>query len=115
MSKKTSPYFSSFRELLDIWDENVEKDELEKLADEENISFFFTFDGEPYGGTEDTRLAFARMKSPEDEDIAWAKQSTFVGVNIKKLSKNHKEQKIFSQSNLEKIKPISREDAFKDM
>ena len=81
--------------------------------DEDDISFFFTLDDEIYGGTEDNRLAFARMKSPEDEDKSWAKEATIVGINLKKLSQGHKEQKMFSQSDLKKIKPISKEEAFK--
>jgi hypothetical protein len=116
MSKKTSPYFSSFRELLDKWDENIEKEkELDKITDEDDISFFFTLNDEVYGGTEDSRLAFARMKSPEEEDKAWAKESTFIGINLKKLVNGNKEQKIFSQSDLKKIKPISKKDAFKNI
>ena len=118
MSKKTSPYFSSFRELLDVWDENIEKDKLEKMTDEDDISFFFTVDEKIYGGTEDSRLAFARMKSPdkEEDDEAWAKEATFIGLNLEKLAKEGvKEQKIFSQSDLKNIKPISREDAFKSI
>ena len=116
MRKKTSPYFSSFRELLDKWDENIEKDKkLEKMADDDNISFFFTLDDNVYGGTEDSRLAFARMKSPEEEDESWVKDATFIGINLEKLEQGHKEQKIFSKSDLKKIKPISKENAFRDL
>lgn len=115
MNKKTSPHFSSFRELLDKWDENIEKEKLEELTDEDDISFFFTLNDEVYGGTEDSRLAFARMKSTEEEDKSWAKESTFIGINLKKLAEGNKEQKIFSQSDLKKIKPISKEDAFRNI
>jgi len=117
MSKKTSPYFSSFRELLDLWDENLDKNKLEKMTEEDDISFFFISDGKTYGGTEDSRLTFARMKSPdnEDENEAWAKEATFIGINLEKLKDGQKEQKLFSQSDLKNIKPISKEDAFKNI
>jgi hypothetical protein len=111
--KTNSPAFSSFRELIDKWNEAQEKEKIEKLADEENICFFFVKDDTVYGGTEESRLIFAKMKNPDaDEGKKWIKDANFTGLDLAKTLKGEKSQKLFARNDIKSIKIISREDAF---
>ena len=104
--------FSSFRELLDIWDKNQNKLKIKVLLEDNGLVFFFKKDNTIYGATENNRLTFSRMKNPEKEDLNWSKEASFTAINLedKELSKN-----IFNKKNLEEIEIIDQEKAEKEL
>jgi hypothetical protein len=104
--------FSSFRELLDIWDHNQEKIKVKVLLEDNGLVFFFKKDNTIYGATENNRLTFSRMKNPEKEDENWSKEASFTAVNLedKELSKN-----IFNKKDIEQIEIIDQEKAEKQL
>ena len=108
--KEKSPAFSTFRELLDLWDGCVEKD---KLADDESICFFFIHDDKVYGGTEEARLTFAMIKNPEKDDNV--KDASFSAINLEKAVNGQQEEKMFAPKDAKKMKIISKEEAFKKL
>lgn len=131
MEKQYSVGFSKFRQLMDLWDnyvlaENVEH-EIEKFLDHKQLLMFFTFTYKKkyeddkksvtklYGATEEGRLGFARMKSPNPEDPE-VYQDNFTAFDLKSLlNKSNSDEietiKIFNKKDLKNIKIIEKEKA----
>ena len=79
--KRYSVQFSEFRNLMDVWDNYVfvetVHNELEKFLTHKEIIMYFLYPVRHgklkkkvrlYGATEDGRLAFAKIKSPNEDD-----------------------------------------------
>jgi hypothetical protein len=133
MEKRYSVGFSEFRNLMDLWDnyvfmENIEH-EIQKFLDHKQILMFFKYpvgkkhdesEAKIYGATEDGRLGFARMKSPNPEDPE-EYQDNFTAFDLKSLL-NHTEDKeevetikIFDRKDLKKIKIMNKEDVVEEL
>lgn len=106
-----SPNFSDFRHLMDKWDEVKDKFNKKCLMEDNKITFFFKKDKTIYGGSEDSRIAFARMKNPEKEDADWAKDATFSAYNLEEEKPN---MVLFNKKDLD-IKVIDQEQAEKEL
>lgn len=101
------PAFSSFRALMTLWDHNVAVDRLL----EQDMCFFFSKDGGLFGGTEESRLAFARMKHPDGEDgKKWVKDAAFSAVDLLRAVKGEQIQRVFSSRDLSGIKVLDRDE-----
>lgn len=107
-----SPNFSNFRNLIDKWDEVKDKFNKKCLIEDNDIMFFFKKDNVIYGGSENSRLVFARMKNPEKEEAEWAKDATFSAYN---LESEKPSETVFGKKDLEKIKIIDQEKAEKEL
>lgn len=102
----TSPAFSDFRELMDIWDASS------RLFVESDLCMFFEKDGVLYGATESGRITFARMKNPESkEDLSWGKEATFSAYDLEKTASGNKTMSVFGKSDISKMKSMSEEEA----
>jgi hypothetical protein len=102
--------FSAFRELLDQWDQHLERENLEQILHGGDISFFFTRGDEIFGAPEESRLTYARMKNPDEEDDeGWAKEASFAGVDIARAIKGETVQKVFSFKDIPEIKIIDKD------
>ena len=116
------PRFYSFRNFMDICLKESKVDELIKSQD---LIFFFKKGKNIYGGTEENRVMFARMKDKSDKSppLSLDEKPTFSAINIKKLidSPNRegglphisakddsvsKLEKTFSEEDVDKIKII---------
>jgi len=118
---------------MDVWDnyvfmENVEH-EIEKFLDHKQLLMFFKYpvgknkdgaEAKLYGASEDGRLGFARMKSPNPEDPE-EYQDNFTAFDLKSLL-NHTENKeevetikIFDRKDLKKIKILDKNDVIKEL
>ena len=105
-----SPAFSSFRELMDKWDESL------KVFVENDLCLFFKKDGVIYGVTETGRITFARMKNPESKDDEnWSKEASFVAYDLEKYDGKNSPMSAFVSNDIVKIKPISQEEAEKEL
>lgn len=114
--EKDPPAWSSFRELLTTWDEQIEKDKLAKVVEDDNFSFFFQKDKEFFGAPEESRIVFARMKNPdEDSDKEWAKDANFIGIDIEKAAKGEQVQRLFGLKDLKEIKVIEKDEVLKKL
>jgi hypothetical protein len=133
MKKRYSIGFSKFRDLMDTWDnyvfiENIEH-EITKFLDHKQLLMFFKYpagskdnkkEEKIYGASEDGRLGFARMKSPNPEDPE-EYQDNFTAYDLKSLL-NHTEDKeevetikIFDRKDLKKIKILNKDDVVKEL
>lgn len=109
-----TPAFSSFRKLMTIWDEAVERDKLKSIIDGNGFVLFFKKDGDFFGAPEDSRVTFARMKSSGDGD-EWNEEANFMAVNISKAIKGEEAKTVFSKEDLGKIKIVDEKDVFKGL
>jgi len=101
--------FSTFRELMNKWDN------ARKLMIENNLCLFFKKDGRIYASTEDGRLTFARMKNPDAEDKAWAKDATFDAYDLEKTYDGNETRVIFGMADMPDIKIIDEKKVAKIM
>lgn len=109
-----SPLFSPFREFLDMWDEmsvNEGNDEqIDALLDSGKYVFFFQKDKELYGAGEDGRLAFAKMKKPDDEmPKNWEKEASFSADHLEKIVRGEPSKYVFEKKDLKQIQVMDRE------
>ena len=110
MPEHRSPAFSSFRELMDKWDESVKKERKTKLKDIlPSMLFFFSKDNEFFGGPEEARLMFAKLKTPEDKDIP--DDGGFVAMNLSQaLHHDEIPKRIFARKDLDGIQVMDKSD-----
>lgn len=127
-----SPCFSSFRSLMDIWDKCIEENKIDELIKTQDLIFFFKKGKNIYGGTEENRVMFAKMKDKSDKDapLSLDEKPTFSAINIKRLIDSPpkffnatmkqigltqdgsawKLEKTFSEKDIKKIKIIDLEE-----
>ncbi|NIQ13979.1 MAG: hypothetical protein GTO02_06135 [Candidatus Dadabacteria bacterium] len=113
-----SPGFSSFRKLMDIWDEAVlveNKKETEKqnkvkdLIDGKGLIMFFRKGNSIFGAPEESRIVFARMMNP-DEDYA-IDDDRFPACDLAQSLNGNPDESLFSAEDMPKINIITRDEA----
>src|SRR5688500_371994 len=82
-----SPAFSKFRALMDTCDAYVElqekRDEIGSHLDRRGCIMFFKRGDDIFGAPEESRLMFAKMKSPDDDvSDQWRQEAKFLAVNL---------------------------------
>jgi len=106
--------FSSFRSLMDTWDNYLESEDKEakirKLLDGQGLILFFKKGKEIYGAPEQSRVIFAKMKTP-DEDVNddWMKEANFMALNLGKALTGEEVENMFSAKDLKSIKVMDRD------
>lgn len=96
--------------------QSVEDDAINRFMDGHGLILFFKKGKDVYGAGEDSRLAFARMKNPDDEDSdAWEDEGSFTAHNLSAMAGGTPAHNIFTSSDLKKIKVVDREDVVKEM
>ena len=111
-----SPGFSKFKEWIGneflIAEETEEK--INHLIDSNGYILFFRKDDDVFGAGEDSRLVFAKMKSP-DEDMpkGWEDEASFSADNLNKSVKGEPSQHVFNNDDLKKMDVVDREEAVK--
>ena len=117
-----SPRFYSFRNFMDIC---LKENKIDELIKSQDLIFFFKKGKNIYGGTEENRVMFARMKNKSDKDapLSLDEKPTFSAINIKRLidstpglthvnakdGSTWKLEKTFSEEDIKKIKIIDLE------
>ena len=91
------------------------KNQVKTLLASEDFVMYFKKNGDVYACGEESRLTFARIKNPNDDDMVDL-ESNFMAVNLTKgLKNNTKVQNIFSNKDVKSIKIISEEEAEKTL
>lgn len=109
-----SPGFSTFRDLMDQWDYQLQTERKEKVRSmiNSNLILFFNKDGEYFGCPEESRLVFAKLKVP-DEDVtpAWDEEAAFLAYNLSKsLEEDEIPKRLFYKKDMDDLKIIDKED-----
>jgi hypothetical protein len=90
----------------------AEDDRLKHLFDAEGLIFFFKKGDDYFGAGEDSRMAFARMKTPDDETPdGWEEEASFSAENLAKLIRGEPATHVFSHADLKKIKVVDEDKA----
>ena len=116
------PRFYSFRNFMDMC---LKESKIDELIKSQDLIFFFKKGKNIYGGTEENRVMFARMKNKSDKDapLSLDEKPTFSAINIKRLidstpglthvnakdGSTWKLEKTFSEEDIKKIKIIDLE------
>lgn len=117
-----SPAFSSFRKLMDIWDETASKEKKSKekkqsrvksIIDGQNLIMFFKKGNGIFGAPEESRIVFARMKNPNDEEMPedWANDANFNAYDLAQTLNGNSTENLFSMNDLPEIDVITRDEA----
>lgn len=77
------------------------------FLDNNQIIFFFKYDNDYYGASEDSRLVFAGIK-----DGTFPQDSEFIGIKLQKNMEDPKEKR-FSKKDLKSIKVLDEKEALK--
>jgi hypothetical protein len=112
--------FSTFRELLDIWDiqiENQRADQVRSLLKSDSLIFFFEKDKEFFGAPEGSRVVFAKLKTP-DEDVtpSWDTEASFMAINLSKmLEDGNPSKRIFYKKDMKNMEIVERKEVEKKL
>ncbi len=115
-----SPAWSSFRPLLDKWDDHLaleqEKNDIGDHLDKHGCIMFFKRGDDIFGAPEESRLMFAKMKG-KDDDVSdqWRKEAHFLGINLIQSLLGQSMENLFSNQDLPKIKLIDKENAVEEL
>jgi hypothetical protein len=117
-----SPSFSSFRDLMDRWDIQLEHiDSMNDLLDKHELILFFKKGDEYFGAPEDSRLIFAKLKTDTEDDPmmpGFRQEARFPAFNLIKFLSNDPEkstESVFGIKDLPKISVCTREEAIDNM
>lgn len=97
--------------------ENSNKSKLKDIIKSDAFIMYFKFDKEIFGADEDSRVVFAKLKSP-DEDVtkAWESEASFMGSNLSSYEKTgHLAKRIFFFKDMKNIKIITKEKVLKEL
>jgi hypothetical protein len=109
--------FQDFHKYADLWEKHLEgqhQDQIRNLLEGNGLILFFIKDSEVFGAGEDSRVTFARMKNPsEEEGTEWANEATFGAFNLTKALHGHAARSVFSKKDLKSLKIIEQQEAEK--
>jgi hypothetical protein len=117
-----SPAFSSFRDLMDRWDIQLENiDSMNDLLDKHELILFFKKGDDYFGAPEDSRVVFAKLKTDTEDDPmmpGFRQEARFPAFNLIKFLSNDPEkstESVFGIKDLPKITVCPREEAVENM
>lgn len=96
-----------------VWKEQAAEDKRQRIKMiVESLMFFFTCKGDLFGGGEDARVTYAKMRDPDDEDHndGWLKEANFTAVNLYKALSGEQGTSIFGMKDLDDIDVITDKD-----
>jgi hypothetical protein len=104
-----SPGFSAFRAILDQWDEHcaLEQD-VNQTLDDHGMILFFQKGDDLFGGPEESRIIFAKLKDPNEDDN-FRDEAKFLATNLKSAIGGDKIENMFGFKDLDDIKLIDRD------
>lgn len=115
-----SPAFSSFRELIDRWDENTiieDKKKAEKqskvksIIDGKNLIMFFKKGDSLFGAPEESRIVYAQMRNPDDDWAGSTDDANFSAFDLIQALSGNSAENVFSMNDLPQIDVITRDEA----
>jgi len=94
--------------------DDQQKKKLKMMLDSGSLIFFFNYQNEVFGASEGSRVTFAKMKDPDDEDHTpgWMREANFMATNLTKLGQGQQSQMVFNEKDLKAIDVLSKEEAY---
>ena len=115
-----SPAFSSFRKLMDIWDEatlhedkkkDAKQGKVKDIIDGKNLIMFFRKSNSLFGAPEDSRIVFARIMNPDTDDGPLPPDAKFNAFDLIQALNGNAVQNVFSAADMPNMNVITRDDA----
>jgi hypothetical protein len=100
---------SSFKDWLTL----LEKEQLDSIVNGKGLILFFTKGNKVWGAPEHSRLVFAKLKNPDDDDVF--SDLGFPAFDLAQALLGNKIHNMFSAGDLPSINIISKEDAEKKL
>ena len=97
-----------------IWlieNQQDKKSKIRNLIDGQGLIMFFKKDDKVFGAPEESRIIFARMKNPEEDDVGWEDEANFAGYDLMQALQGNSVENLFSAGDLPKIMIINRDQA----
>jgi hypothetical protein len=98
---------------MDHWDQVSAQWEtatkLHELLDRQEFVFYFKHGKSVYGATEESRIMFARLKTPNDNEKE--DEGQFLAVNLDTILKGEGTQRVFGKKDVDQMKVIDRDEA----
>ena len=105
--------FSSFRALMDDCDAVMEdfdlRSKIMQAMNGNELCFFFVKDGGVYGGPEDSRMSFARMKSPDPGEEM--DDGDFMGISLDDILGDSPVHRLFGKPDIDDLEILDQETA----
>jgi hypothetical protein len=94
--------------------EDLKYIQLEKVKSfiNEHLVFFFKKGDELFGCPEESRLVFAKMKNPDDEDSkGWSDEAAFLAFNLSKALEEDNEapKRLFYKKDMDDLQILDKE------
>lgn len=112
-----TPVGFEFRSLMDNWDQSIIKEmkhqNIKMLIDGQNFLLFFRYKDNIYGTTEQNRVAFSKMRHPDEETSkGWLEEAHFSAFNLSDGLKGKPTQDIFYIDDIQDIEVIDKDEAY---
>lgn len=109
--------FQDFHKFNDLWEKHLQgqhQSQIKNLLAGNDLILFFIKDSDVFGAGEDSRVTFARMKNPtEDDGDDWAKEATFGAFNLTRALHGNATRSVFSEKDLKSLRVIDVAEAEK--
>jgi hypothetical protein len=84
--------------------------EVDKILDDDELCMYFTMGDDIFGAPEESRLIFAKVKDPKDEDRGSLKDAMFGAIDLLRSMAGEKTARLFSMKDVPKIKVIDKKE-----
>lgn len=99
------------RKMIDLWENNEKKNQINMMIDGENLILFFLHNKELYGAQEPSRVTLAKMIHPDDEDPeGWIDDANFMAINLSRAVVGQPTQHMFKAVDVPNIKIVDDKD-----
>ncbi len=103
-----------FRNWFHITEDSKEK--IESMIDEGEYILFFKKGGDIFAASEDSRVAFAKMKNPDDEmPVNWEEEASFTADNMDKMTRGEPGPHVFSKKDINEMKVMDRDKVIEEL
>ena len=110
----TQRLMAYWRSLWEAALDDQQKKKLKMMLDGGGLIFYFRYKDEVYCAPEGSRVTFAKMKDPDDEDHTpgWLREANFMATNLTKMGQGQQVQTIFGEKDLKDVDVLSKEEAY---
>lgn len=110
--------FYEIKKWINSWEKHcIKENKISDVLDQNQFIIFFQKDGTLYGGKEDDRLIFAKLKNNDTEDPMhpnFKKEAVFTGIDLKKAFKNGiSKPEEFNYKDIKNIKVCDKKEAIR--
>lgn len=110
MAKFSDQWMQKWQTLWEASLNDTGKNKIRLLLDN-GMVLFFSYKNEIYGTQEPSRVTFAKLRDPNDEDsVAWRQEATFTATNLFQAVQGKTSQVIFGVKDIPEIKVITNKD-----